>query len=98
MSRPISLVVFSPVQLIESLIDTVINLNLQGGIENSLDSKLDAVEKSLQDLNENNDQAAINALQAFINAVEAQRGGKISDTDADALIAFAQAIIDLLMM
>ena len=35
----------------------------------------------------------INALQAFINSVEAQRGIHITEADADALIASAQAII-----
>ena len=34
--------------------------------------------------------------EAFINAVNAQRGKKISETDADVLIAVAQQIIDLL--
>ncbi|MCZ6726233.1 MAG: hypothetical protein O7A98_02625, partial [Acidobacteria bacterium] len=51
---------------------------------------------ALQDMNENNDQAAINRLGAFINAVEAQRGNQISNPDADALTAAAQAIIDLI--
>ena len=35
----------------------------------------------------------INSLHAFINYVEAQRGVNITDADADALIASAQAII-----
>ena len=37
--------------------------------------------------------AAINQLNAFINQVEAQRGKKITDEDADALISAAQRII-----
>ena len=41
--------------------------------------------------------AAINSLEAFINEIEAQRGNKIPVDDADALIAAAQEIIDLLM-
>jgi hypothetical protein len=48
----------------------------------------------LEDANPQNDVAAINALQAFINKVEAQRGKKISEADADALIAKAQAIVE----
>ncbi len=40
--------------------------------------------------------AAINSLEALINEVEAQRGKKISEKDADALIAAAQQIIDLI--
>ena len=53
-------------------------------------------EKVLDDVNVNNDVAAINALQAFINAVTAQSGNQIPVEKADALIASAQAIIDLL--
>lgn len=70
--------------------------NLKHGIENSLDAKLDAALKALEDINENNDVAAINTLEAFINAVQAQSGTKITEADADALIAAAQEIIALL--
>ena len=85
-----------PTEMMANLIETVSNLNLQQGIENSLDVKLDAAVKALQDLNVNNDVVAINALQAFINAVEGQRGNKITDDDADLLISAAQAIINRL--
>ena len=85
------------VYLLHSLAQKVIALNLQKGISNSLDAKLYAALQALDDLNENNDVAAINTLQAFINAVEAQRGKKISQEDADDLIAAAQEIIDLLV-
>jgi len=67
-------------------------MNLQNGIENSLYGKLDAALNELDDLNENNDVAACNSLDAFINAVEAQRGNKLTDTQADTLIATAQQI------
>jgi hypothetical protein len=87
---------FTPVELIEFLVDQVLDLNLQQGIENSLDAKLDAAEKALEDLNQNNDIAAINTLEAFISAVEAQRGNQIPAADADALIASAQEIIDVI--
>ena len=86
----------NPVQLVHQLVQQVLDLNLQSGIENSLDAKLDAVLKAIDDLNANNNVAAINVLGAFINAVEAQRGKKIPVGDADALIAAAQYIIDLL--
>jgi len=79
-----------PVQLLEILAHQVIDLDLQSGIENSLLAKLDAAQKA-------NDSVAINLLQSFINAVEAQRGNKITEDDAVALIAAAQHIIDLLM-
>ena len=85
-----------PLDLTAELIADVIALNLQNGVTSSLDAKMDAVLDSLQDMNQNNDVAAIGSLGAFINAVEAQRGKKIPESDADALIAAAQAIIDLL--
>ncbi len=85
-----------PDDLVIDLIAAVVDLNLQQGINNSLDAKLDAVVQVLQDVNENNDVAAINALQAFINAVQAQSGNHIPVADADALIADAQEIIALL--
>jgi hypothetical protein len=87
-----------PVELLVELAQDVIALNLQQGISNSLDSKLQAAMQALDDINENNDVAAINTLQAFINAVEAQRGSKISEANADALITSAQEIINLLSM
>ncbi len=62
-----------------------------------MDTKLDAVQNALDDVNENNDVAAINALEAFINAVEAQSGKKLDPGDAADLIAAAQGIIDLLV-
>ena len=86
-----------PVELIANLIDDVVDLNLQKGISNSFDAKLDAVVQALSDANTDNDVAAINALEAFILGVEAQRGKELTDAEADALIAAAQAIIDLLV-
>ena len=58
-----------------------------------LDAKLETVLQALQDVNENNDVAAINSLNAFINAVEAQRGNAIADADAELLVFIAQQII-----
>lgn len=52
--------------------------------------------QALDDVNQNNDVAAINSLQAFINVVEAKRVDKISETNEVELIAPAQEIIDLL--
>lgn len=86
----------TPQEAIEDLILLTEDMNLQNGINNSLDAKLDAVLKALEDANEKNDVAAINALNAFINAVEAQRGNKISEADADILIAAALDIIAML--
>lgn len=85
-----------PEEMIQALIGTVIELSLHKGISNALDAKLDAALSALDDMNSNNDVAAANTLNAFINAVDAQRGNKITNEDADTLIAAAQAIIDKL--
>ncbi len=85
-----------PADLILQLIITVADLNLHQGIDNSLDAKLDAAWNALDDVNANNDVAAINTIQAFINAVEAQRDNKITSEQADTLVADSQVIIDLL--
>lgn len=83
-------------ELIANVVSMVIELNLQQGISNALDRKLDNVLNVLEEVNTNNDASAINTLYAFIYSVEAQRGNKISDADADDLIVAAQAIIDRL--
>lgn len=80
----------------QGLIETVLDLGLQNGTENSLVKKLDGALKKLDDCNPNNDHVAIGKLNAFINEVEAQRGKKISEDDADELIAEASLIVQLL--
>jgi hypothetical protein len=77
----------------QQLIDKIVALELPAGIENSLVSKLENAINSIQKAQE---KAAANKLEAFINEVEAQRGKKIPEADADALIALAQAIIEIL--
>lgn len=90
-----SWVVFSqdPTAFLDMLADDIVALKLHAGIENSLLAKVDTAIDKLEDDNDNNDTAAINSLQAFINAVQAQSGKKIHQDDADALIALAQKII-----
>ena len=85
-----------PADSVEYLAEAVDDLGLAQGVENSLNAKLDAAYKKLTDGNDRNDVAAINELGAFINAVEAQRGKKIEEDDADDLIAAAEAIIAVL--
>ncbi len=68
--------------LFQDLIKLVFDINLKPGIANSLDAKLDLALRVLEDMNENNNVAAINALQGFINEVERQRGLNISEPDA----------------
>ena len=82
-----------PEVMVETLSDELDTMELPAGTANSLDTSLDTATKVLQDSNQNNDVAAINALEAFINELEAQRGKKIPSEVADTLIAKAQEII-----
>jgi hypothetical protein len=74
-------------------VQRVISLNVQGGVSNAFDAKLDAVMNAIDDTNEQNNVAAQNAMYAFMNAVEAQRGKKLTDTQATQLVNVAEAII-----
>jgi hypothetical protein len=56
---------------------------------------LDAV-AALDDDYHDNSPAAINAMYAFMNAVNAQRRTHLSDSQADLLISSAEAVIDAL--
>jgi hypothetical protein len=107
----LALKVEDPVELTSRLAEDVDDLNLQEGTSNSLNAKLtrgwwvkDLFKRSttrdhvqaLTDVNQINNAAAIGALGAFVNEVDAQRGKKITEEDADYLIAQAQHIILLL--
>lgn len=80
-----------PAEATQDLISDVEDINLPGGIENSLVSVLEVAIISLDNGQEN---AAVNQFNALINLVEAQRGKKITEEQADELIAKAQRIID----
>jgi parallel beta-helix repeat protein len=86
----------TPADLLLQLIDYVSLLNIEHGLVNGLDAKLDAASGALEDLNENNDVGAISMLEAFIRTVETQSGDIISPEEATALITLAQEIIALL--
>jgi len=79
-----------------SLIAQVAALDLPPGTENSLITKLENAAAKLGDENPANDQAVVNSLEAFIHEIEAQRGKKILEDDANALITAAEAIISAL--
>jgi PKD repeat protein len=78
----------------ETVCGDVEDMNMPKGLEDSCLSKLDNAIKSIE---KGKDNAAANQLEAFINHVKAQSGKKISEEDADALIAAAQWIIDNLI-
>ena len=83
----------TPAEACMDLIATVESMNLQHGIENSLDAKLEAVQDALVAANAGVRSDAINKLEAFINAVEAQRGKELTDIQADELVDYANRII-----
>jgi predicted outer membrane repeat protein len=85
-----------PLDLLIELSEHIDAMNLHKGTANSLKAKLNAALCLLEDDNENNDVAAVNLLEAFINAARAQYDKKIPEADADVLIAAAQEIITLL--
>jgi len=72
-----------PVDEIKDLIEDIREMDLHRGMENSLTKKLDHAIRSLEidDLD-----AAVSSLDSFVNQVEAQRGKKLTDEQADALI------------
>jgi hypothetical protein len=79
-----------PMMAVQELFDEFQELSLPQGTENSLLSKLDA---ALNCLDNGNDNAAINILNAFKNSVEAQREKKITAEQADYLIEAADDIL-----
>ena len=102
-ATPISRVRFTD-ELLDSLIAQVEGADIHNGVKNSLLSKLyNAERKKHQGLARleagdttvalNMFNAAANMLGAFINEVEAQRGKKITEEDADSFIACAEDII-----
>ena len=82
----------TPAEATGDLITTVEDFELPTGIEQSLTASQEAAINALE---RGNEEAAISQLNAFINYVEAlQRAGKLTEEEADALIAAAQRIID----
>ena len=86
-----------PTVAIGDLIDDIADLALNEGVATGLTAKLQVALDKLSDDNPNNDAAAVGSLGVFIHHVEAlKESGQISQADADALIAAAQHIIDML--
>jgi parallel beta-helix repeat protein len=92
----VTIVVISQEEAIEDLIESIEELNLPRGIENSL---LSILEAAINALERGNEIAAENQLEAFQNMVEALskgNGKKIKPEDAEKLLAASQFIIDSL--
>jgi len=83
----------TPEQAIVGLTGIVEDMDLPRGIENSLLANLDNALEKLEDSNPNNDGAAINNLEAFINKIEAQAGKKLTEEQAGELVIYAAWII-----
>lgn len=77
----------------QAIVDIVENIGLPGGTENSLISKLDSAINSIENYQ---DKAAKNKLNAFLNSVEAQRGKKITNDIADELTTEVKRILSVL--
>jgi len=86
----------TPAELIQELAQTVVSINLDAGIGSSLDAKLDSVIAALDESRKGNSASAVNLLLAFVSAVEAQRGKKLTDTQASKLVTSANRIIETL--
>ncbi len=87
----VEIIVESPAEATQEVLEDIEEMELQYGMNESLSSKLENAIKSMDNGQYN---AAANQLNAFINQVEAQRGKKLTEEQADALIAAAQWIID----
>ena len=87
----VTITALSPQQAIENLIALVISMNLNQGQTKSLTTKL---YEAIDYLNNGDNAGAVDALNSFINSVEAQTGKKLTNEQADQLIAETQRIID----
>lgn len=81
----------------DSLLGEVENLDLEPGIEQNLSGSVKTALDILTDSTERNDFAAVWNLNAFINKVEALRGKKLSEEEADALVAWARTAIEKIL-
>jgi hypothetical protein len=79
--------------LLDTLADTVQGYNLPKGTANTLLQKIAQAQKSLAKGNTN---AAENQLDALLNQINAQRGKKLTNEQADAFVAQALLIMTLI--
>jgi len=84
------LIAASAEEALQALIDQTIDLELQFGIEKALSGPLGAALSSLANDRPN----SVAQLEAFKNQVEGLRGTMLTDAEADALRAMANALIE----
>ena len=82
----------SAADLIAGLVNLVSSLNLQNGIANSLDAKLQALQASLAATKAHDLNTACNHIRAFINDVTAQSGNHLTVNQANQLLLQAAQI------
>jgi hypothetical protein len=85
-----------PVPLLQPLIAEVLAIELRTGVQNSLNAQLSVALAALEDLNQNNNLAAIQMLEAFIISVENRVDNGILAEQAEQLISEAETIIAIL--
>jgi len=83
----------TPSEVVADIVEQVVDFDVNGRIEGSLIAKLQTARRALDNDRKNSRTIAVNSLDAFINAVEAQRSKKISEAEADVIIVLAQEII-----
>jgi probable HAF family extracellular repeat protein len=83
-------------ELLDDLIQLVRSFNLQRGIENSLDAKLQNTQDALTAARSGNLSRACNSMSSFINAALAQSGKALTSDQADQLVAAARQIMAVL--
>ena len=84
---------FHPEYMIKNLLQSVISINNQASISNSVDIKLDRVLFALDYLNEKIDVLTVHHLKAFVQEVNNQRTRILDDAQADLLIQQADSIL-----
>ena len=92
----IEALVQTPEEVIGDIVSALVALNINAGLSNALDSKLQNVLAAVDRANVGDNASAINMLYAFIQSVEAQRGKALSDAEADGLVGNAMTAIGLL--
>jgi len=83
-------------RFVNDLLEDVLDLSLEPAVTTSLTAPLQAALSLLSDGNAANDVGVAGALAGFTSTVTAYRGTKLAASDADALLAAAQALSILL--